>query len=47
MLAQRMVALGEPAAQPLHEASDLFASMGYEPARAEAEALLARPTPRE
>ena len=40
-----LLALGDAgAAVPLAEARDLFASMGYRPARAEAEALLARPT---
>ena len=40
-----LVALGRPGAeQPLTEARDLFASMGYKPALAETEALLAQPT---
>jgi hypothetical protein len=38
-----LMTLGEADAEaPLHEARELFASMGYEPALAEAEALLAR-----
>jgi hypothetical protein len=38
-----LAALGKPeAAAPLREARDLFASMGYEPALAETDALLAR-----
>ena len=44
-----LVALGDPApAQPLEEARELFASMGYNPALAETERLLetiAAPTP--
>ena len=37
------IALGEPDAEaPLREARRLFASMGYRPALAETEALLAR-----
>ena len=37
-----LVVLGDPAAEvPLTEARDLFASMGYKPALAETEALLA------
>ena len=40
-----LVALGDPAAaEPLREAAELFGSMGYRPALAEAEALLERTT---
>ena len=37
-----LVALGQPAELPLTEAGNLFASMGYKPARAETDALLGR-----
>jgi hypothetical protein len=40
-----LLTLGEPAAeQPLREAGELFSSMGYRPALAEAEALIAQTT---
>jgi class 3 adenylate cyclase/tetratricopeptide (TPR) repeat protein len=40
-----LIALGEPAAeQPLREAGELFSSMGYRPALAETEALIAQTT---
>jgi hypothetical protein len=40
-----LLALGNPAAeQPLHQAAELFASMGYHPALAETEALLEQTT---
>jgi hypothetical protein len=35
-----LLALGRPGEEPLREARDLFASMGYKPALTEAEALL-------
>jgi hypothetical protein len=42
-----LVALADPAAeQPLHEAAELFGSMGYRPALAETEALLERTSAR-
>ncbi|MBA3245769.1 MAG: hypothetical protein H0T61_11430, partial [Actinobacteria bacterium] len=37
-----LAALGQPPAEPLREARELFASMGYKPALAETEALLAQ-----
>ena len=41
-----LAALGKPdAEEPLREAKKLFTSMGYKPALAEADALLARGTP--
>jgi hypothetical protein len=40
-----LVALGQPAAEaPLAEARELFASMGYDPALAETEALVGETT---
>jgi len=35
-----LAALGQPPAEPLRKARELFASMGYKPALAETEALL-------
>jgi hypothetical protein len=41
-----LVALADPAAeQPLSQAAELFSSMGYRPALAEAETLIAQTTP--
>ena len=41
-----LVARADPAAeQQLRQAAELFSSMGYRPALAEAEALIARTTP--